>query len=134
MKYCTQHAHTQHTYTHTHGTCALLGVPGGYREEAADLIPHVISAIWLPKSGWEQYCSGWIIHWICIVSSGDLQRLAKFMRTDIDPHLHKQGAMFHNKYFMERDHTVMDCVEEQLVNRNKQEYVRHCSDMSQLLG
>ena len=124
---CTLILHSEsHTYTHTWHTHTLTGVPGGYKEEVADVIPHVISAIWLPKSSWEQYCSGWVIHWICIVSSGDLQRLTKYMRVDIDPHLHKQGVMFHNKYFMERDHTVMDCVEEQLVNRNKQEYRRDC--------
>lgn len=35
--------------------------------------------------------------------------------------------MFHNKYFMERDHTVMDCIEEEIVNRNKEEYKRDCA-------
>ena len=91
----------------------------------AKLIPHIISAIWLPDDGWESRCSGWFVHWICIVSSGDLHRLVNFLRTDVDPHT--QGAMFHNKYFMERDHTVMDCVEEELVNRNKEEYKRDCT-------
>ena len=40
--------------------------------------------------------------------------------------------MFHNKYFMERDHTVMDCVEEELVIRNKQEYERDCVEYTSL--
>ena len=37
-----------------------------------------------------------------------------------------QGPFFHNKYFMKVDHTVMDCLEEQLVIRNKQEYENDC--------
>ena len=37
-----------------------------------------------------------------------------------------RGPMFHNKYFMERDHTVMDCLEEQLVVRNRLEYEKDC--------
>ena len=37
------------------------------------------------------------------------------------------GPFFHNKYFMEWDHTVMDCLEEQLVIRNKREYIKECS-------
>ena len=102
----------------------LAGVPGGYRKEVGPLIPNIISAIWLPNDGWEQYCSGWFVHWICIVSSGDLHRIHRFLRTDDNPH--NKIAMFHNKYFMERDHTVMDCVEEELVIRNKVEYARDC--------
>ena len=46
------------------------------------------------------------------------------MNTSAEPHDH--GAMFHNKYYMERDHTVMDCIEEELVSRNKQEYEKDC--------
>ena len=56
-------------------------------------------------------------------SSGDLQRLARLVETDA---YHVQQPMFHNKYFMERDHTVMDCLEEQLVIRNKEQYDRDC--------
>lgn len=46
------------------------------------------------------------------------------MNTSADPHTY--GALFHNKYFMERDHTVMDCIEEELISRNKLEYERDC--------
>ena len=100
---------------------SLVDVPGGYRKEVAGIIPHIVSAIWLPEVGWEPHCSGWFMHWICIVSSGDLHRLKRFMNTSGN-----RGAMFHNKYFMERDHTVMDCIEEELVSRNKQEYEKDC--------
>ena len=47
------------------------------------------------------------------------------IKYQVDPH-NIQGPFFHNKYFMEVDHTVMDCMEEQLVIRNKQEYVSDC--------
>ena len=102
----------------------LIDVPGGYKKEVESIVPHIISAIWLPEVGWEPKCSGWYLHWLCIVSSGDLHRLRKFMNTSADPHT--DGAMFHNKYFMERDHTVMDCIEEELVSRNKLEYEKDC--------
>ena len=32
------------------------------------------------------------------------------------------GHFFHNKYFMEYDHTVMSCMEERIVQINKLEY------------
>ena len=102
----------------------LTGVPGGYKKEVESIIPYIVSAIWLHEVDWEPHCSGWYLHWICIVSSGDLHRLKTFMNTSADPHTY--GALFHNKYFMERDHTVMDCIEEELISRNKLEYERDC--------
>ena len=39
---------------------------------------------------------------------------------------HPKGPFFHNKYYMERDRTVMDCMEEQLVSRNRKEYEIDC--------
>ena len=72
-------------------------------------------------------CSSWIIHSICVISSADLYQLK--YQVDLND---IQGPLFHNKYFMERDHTVMDCLEEQLVIRNKQEYIRECGSVHQL--
>ena len=63
-----------------------------------------------------------MVHEICIVGSADLHQVK--YEVDIDD---VQGPFFHNKYFMEWDHTVMDCLEEQLVIRNKREYTKECS-------
>ena len=62
------------------------------------------------------------MHGICIVGSGDLHRVKH--KVDSENVL---GPLFHNKYFMEWDHTVMDCLEEQLIIRNKREYMKECS-------
>ena len=97
-----------------------IGVPGGYNEHINWMIPKlkVADVIWLHGGA---NCSGWNIHNICVVSSGDLPLIKYKVDTD-----DIKGPMFHNKYFMERDHTVMDCLEEQLVIRNKEEYERDC--------
>ena len=33
-----------------------------------------------------------------------------------------RNTFFHNKYFIEYDHVVMDCMEEEIHSRNKLEY------------
>ena len=33
-----------------------------------------------------------------------------------------EKALFHNKYFTELDHIVMDCMEERAVAKNRQEF------------
>jgi len=35
-----------------------------------------------------------------------------------------KGFLFFNKYFMEVDHVIMDCMEERLVKQNMLEYAR----------
>ncbi len=35
-------------------------------------------------------------------------------------------ALFQNKYFMEKNHIVMDCMEEMIVAKNKLEYKQDC--------
>ena len=67
-------------------------------------------------------CDSPVVHGICIISSAELYRLR--YKVDLD---NVQGPLFENKYFMEMDHTVMDCLEEQLVIRNKREYIKECS-------
>lgn len=96
----------------------IIDVPGGYNEKVDHLIPKVADVVWFRG---HTSCRGWNVHGICIVSSGDLHRLK--YKVDLD---NIQGPFFHNKYFMERDHAVMDCLEEQLVIRNKEEYKKEC--------
>ena len=57
------------------------------------------------------------------MTSADLFRVTHNLKVNVN---NLKGPMFHNKYFMERDHTVMDCVEEQLVMRNRLEYKKDC--------
>ena len=40
-----------------------------------------------------------------------------------------EKALFHNKYFMELDHTVMDCMEERAVAKNRQEFEADCAQL-----
>ena len=62
---------------------------------------------------------------MCIISSGDLHRLK--YSTDPD---YVRAPLFHNKYSMAEDHTVMDCMEELLIERNKQEYIRDIQNVT----
>lgn len=82
----------------------------------------IAETIWLPLADhkWEKYCSGSVIHRVCIISSGDLHRI----KYSVNPPEHTRFPLFHNKYSMAEDHTLMDCVEELLVKRNKEEFVR----------
>ena len=82
---------------------------------------HIADTIWLSLEDkeWQRHCSGSNVHSVCIVSSGDLHRLK--YNTDPDDVI---PPLFHNKYSMAEDHTVMDCMEELLVERNKQDYMR----------
>ena len=92
-------------------------------------IPIVSEYIWITgqrKAETEQYCkSGYVVHNICIMTSADLSSVHRQVNAK-----KLRGPMFHNKYFMEWDHTVMDCLEEQLVVRNRLEYEKDC--LSQL--
>ena len=56
-------------------------------------------------------CSGRIHHGICIVDVGDLYKTLEEGR----------NTFFHNKYSIEYDHVVMDCMEEEIHFRNKLE-------------
>jgi hypothetical protein len=84
---------------------------------------HTSGTIWLSweevERGSKEHCSGSSIHRVCIVSSGDLHRL----KYSTNPGS-VRPPLFHNKYSMAEDHTVMDCMEELLIERNKQEYIR----------
>ena len=109
-------------------TISLLvhtGVPGGNANTPLWRIPIVSEYIWVTGQRIKQpkkYCkSGYIVHKICIMTSADLSSVHRQVNAK-----KLRGPMFHNKYFMERDHTVMDCLEEQLVVRNRLEYEKDC--------
>ena len=107
----------------------LPGAPGGYDPKLRSLYFHVTRYIWRNTAP----CNGKHIHWICIITAGDMKMVAG----ETSPHGLAAGyggvrpgeatALFHNKYFMEFDHTVMDCMEERLVGMNRLEYQQDCS-------
>ena len=88
-------------------------------------IPTVDGFIWV-NSLWEvahskKFCPGHhVVHGICILTAGDLARIAK-----LGVHS-KRPVFFFNKYFLEWDPTPMDCMEERLVKANMDEYRRDC--------
>ena len=64
-------------------------------------------------------CSGKKVHFSCILNVRDI------------PFLYMSGnstVIFHNKYLMEYDHVVMDCIEKRIVEQNKLEYERDLSE------
>ena len=54
------------------------------------------------------------------MSSGDLPLIYS---QGVNGH---QPTFFFNKYFMEMDHVVMDCMEQRLVEQNRREYENDC--------
>ena len=65
-------------------------------------------------------CSRKVIHFSCILNIRDL------------PMLLTQGSkstyFFYNKYFMDFDHVVMDCMERRIVQQNQLEYQKDCTN------
>ena len=96
-------------------------MPGGYNKRVEDLIPKVADVLWCYSNPNAKHCQGVVVHGITIITSAALS----FVQYKVDLG-NIQGPFFHNKYYMELDHTVMDCLEEQLVIRNKQEYENDC--------
>ena len=100
---------------------ALPEAPGGYHTVTnEDDLPLVAQRDWVnviirnPQLCKERK----VVHDICIVSSSDLPRLKNVSD--------KKQWLFHNKYFMEYDHIVMDCIERRLLQRNYHEYIQDC--------
>ncbi len=89
------------------------GAPGGYDSTIPGIYYFEVAA-----SLWSKPypCHGKVVHRVCVVSAGDLVSVVK--KTSV--------AVFFNKYFMEYDHTVMTCMEERIVARNKKEYLEDC--------
>ena len=98
----------------------LPGVPGGFNKSIPSDFFHVIAVFWADdRVGWSQECAGETVHGICIVATGNWKEVVARSRDG-------EKSLFHNKYFMEQDHVVMDCMEERLVARNKDEFKSDC--------
>ena len=96
-----------------YATLAVIpGVPGGFDPNA--LRVNINHCFWRYEDSQEP-CNGKVVHYICIPKIGDLSMI---MRETED-----EKALFFNKYIMEYDHTLMDCMEEELISRNKREFV-----------
>lgn len=86
--------------------------------------PH--SDVWLVKAIFLRdhpnvKCAGKFVHTSCVFNVRDL------------PTLHKYGSgrlkvFYYNKYLMEYDHVVMDCMEKRIIELNKLEYERDCNN------
>ena len=95
----------------------MPGVPGGFNPKLRGRYFAVARAIWCFNGRECQegfYCHGQVLHTVCITNSADL------------PTILKSSTLFHNKYFVEMDHTVMDCLEERIVDKNRGEYRQEC--------
>ena len=102
----------------------LPGVPGGPPKKGT-VIPIVDAYQWMnsnyAKLHVQELCKGRIVHSVCILSIGDLPMVySKGVNA-------QQPNFFFNKYFMEWDHVVMDCMEQRLVEQNRLEYKQDCS-------
>jgi len=102
----------------------LPEAPGATLKSGNTAVPVVDQYIWLNSVGqprkYHQVCEGKAVHFICILTVGDLPEIYRLGVNNPRPHF------FFNKYFMEDDHVVMDCMEERLVKQNKLEYKQDC--------
>ena len=115
---------------HFYATVFMMpAAPGGFYSVATPSnvrsLPQVYKSVWKHdhsspyyKPG-EQCASNYTVHEVCILTSAHLPQIKQVMKFNI---------WFFNKYFMEDDHVVMDCVEEVLVRNNKQEFTRDYPD------
>ena len=71
-------------------------------------------------------CAGKSAHFSCILSILDLPFLTTYSRSDIT-------YFFFNKYFMDYDHVVMDCMERSIVKQNMLEFARDYHIDSELI-
>ena len=99
----------------------MPGAPGGFDPKLRGRYFAVARAIWCfngrqCKEGF--YCHGQVLHTVCVTNSADLPAIVKSSTLN--------GYLFHNKYFTEMDHTVMDCLEERIVDKNREEYRQEC--------
>ncbi len=96
------------------------GVPGGYSPGKKYF--RIEQSFWMTSMG-SKPCSGKVVHDICIPTIRGLERITTASKDG-------QNALFLNKYFMEQDHVMMDCMEERLIARNKIEYEEDCNHHS----
>ena len=97
----------------------LDDAPGGVSAIPLNLtLPQVTVRFWklnhLPG-----FCSAQkYVHGVCIADVGDLPKL----KTGSE----QRTWLFYNKYILEYDHIVMDCMEDLLIHRNHKEYNHDC--------
>ena len=92
---------------------------GGHSNTVTLPIPFPEVSIWLTRLDQRltaEHCSGLNVHSLCIVATGDLHRVYEIGVNE--------DFFFFNKYFMEVDHVIMDCMEERLVKQNMVEYAQ----------
>jgi hypothetical protein len=99
----------------------MPGVPGGYNPKVPnERYFEVGHYFWrITKAEKKLSCYGKTIHQICVVNFLDLPLIMKETQFG-------KTALFQNKYFMERDHVIMDCMEERIVAKNKREFEMDC--------
>ena len=85
----------------------------------AHLIGHKLSLVAGFFADSSKLCEGKKIHYSCILNVRNIPLLHQFNGGN-------DNIMFYNKYFMEYDHVVMDCMEKRIVEQNKLEYERDC--------
>ena len=68
-----------------------------------------------------KYCRGKTVHLVCILTLADLARIYKVALAEGG-----RTYFFFNKYHMDRDHVVMDCMEQRLVRQNQREFLEDC--------
>jgi hypothetical protein len=95
---------------------SLPEAPGGLHNRSRMLpsgikIPTVSARDWMFKNDNPSICKRRkIVHFFCIASSSDLPRIVDKSR--------KKEWMFYNKYLIDYDDIVMDCIERELLSRN----------------
>ena len=115
---------------HFYATVFMMpAAPGGFYSVATPSnvrsLPQVYKSVWKHDYSspyydpHEQCASNYTVHQVCILTSAHMPQIKQVMKFNI---------WFFNKYFMEDDHVVMDCVEKELVRNNKQEFTRDYPD------
>ena len=101
----------------------LPGVPGGLPPPRVAL-PTIDRYIWMSRKKQtrvkKESCEGRMVHFVCILGVGDLDQIFHLGVNTRTP------VLFFNKYFMEEDHVVMDCMEERLIQQNMKEHAKDC--------
>ena len=101
---------------------SLPNAPGGYYSYHGNItdMPLIAKRDWVfRRKTFKEYCMARkLVHNICIVSCADLARLSDASQ--------QKSWWFHNKYFQDYDHVVMNCMETLLLERNSKEYQHDC--------
>ena len=112
---------TRNSEEHFYATLYHIpGVPGGYKGHLRRDYFDVAGSYWSKVNTFQKtkkhQCHGVVVHKVCVVGAGDLPGIVR----------DKSRRLFHNKYFMDYDHTVMGCMEERIVAGNRREYKLEC--------